>query len=224
MHVVRKARNIVRAILQSYGTANVKRSLWNSEFRGGRWDCLENTPTDCVYSYVEKYARNGSILDLGCGSGSTGNELAAAAYRSYAGVDISDAAIEKARRRTEENGRADRNTYCRSDIVSYVPIQQFDVILFRDSIYYVPRGRVRTMLDRYSKYLNDGGVFIVRISNGGAAYKSVVETIESGFDVVEKHVFCQPEAVVIVFRPDVGVGLGSQRKASSQQTGTAPRA
>src|SRR5688572_26259492 len=88
MHVARKARNVLRGLLQSYGPASVRRRLWNTEFAGGRWDCLASTPGDSVYAYVEKYAANGRILDLGCGSGSTGNELTETAYREYVRRDI----------------------------------------------------------------------------------------------------------------------------------------
>ena len=204
MYLPGRVQNILRGLLQAYGTKNVKRYLWNIEFSQGRWDCLDRTPLDCVYPYVEKYANGGSILDLGCGSGSTGNELDATTYRHYMGVDISDVAIEKARRRTEENGRAHQNRYAQSDVFSYVPTQQYDVILFRDSIYYIPWGKIKTMLDRYSKYLKEGGVFIVRMWNGSDKYNTIADTIEDNFEVVEKYLSDQPKAVVIIFRQGVG--------------------
>lgn len=199
MYLVRKLRNILRRLLQVYGTSNAKRWLWNTEFSGGRWDCLARTPGDCVYPYVEKYANNGSILDLGCGSGSTANELSATACRAYIGVDISDVAINKGRRRTEENGRADRNRFFQSDLFSYVPSQQFNVILFRDSIYYLPCKKIIRMLNRYSKYLKEGSVFIVRMT-WSDKYQEIVDTIESNFEVVEKRFHNQPKAIVLVFR------------------------
>ena len=90
-----------------------------------------------------RYASNGSILDLGCGSGSTGNELDPAAYERYVGVDISDVAIAKAQQRTEENRRTDRNSYRAVRHLQLRAEPAFDVILFRESIYYVPRGRSR---------------------------------------------------------------------------------
>src|SRR5437870_1451228 len=102
MYLLQKIRNVSRGLVQLYGTERMKRVLWNSEFSGGRWSCLDNTTGDCLYPYVEKYARNGNILDLGCGSGNTGVELDPAAYRHYTGVDISDAAVEQAKKRTEE--------------------------------------------------------------------------------------------------------------------------
>jgi SAM-dependent methyltransferase len=160
-----------------------------------------------VYGCIEKYANKGSILDLGCGSGSTGNELDATADGDYAGVDISDLANEMARRRAGENGRADKNNYLQADISDYVPTQQFNVILFRDSIYYVPRAKIKRMLDRYSQYLRERGVFTVRMCGVSGKDKTIVDTIESGFEVVEKDLSVQPNTVVIVFRRRKMLGL-----------------
>ncbi len=155
----------------------------------------------CVYPVIQKYATRGSILDLGCGSGSTGNELSLESYDQYTGVDISDAAIEKARTRTEQNHRADRNEFLQGDVFRYVPARTYDVIVFRDSIYYVPRAQVRPMLNRYSQYLTGRGVFIVRIANANDKYQAFVHTIEESFEVVEKAFSTHPDALVIVFRP-----------------------
>jgi 2-polyprenyl-6-hydroxyphenyl methylase/3-demethylubiquinone-9 3-methyltransferase len=197
-----KARGALRALLQAYGTRHIKQRLWDVEFAKGRWDCLDRTAGDCVYPYLERYANRGSILDLGCGSGSTGNELDPTAYDHYVGVDISDVAIVKAQERTEENRRTDRNRFRQSDIFSYVPDRSFDVILFRDSIYYVPRRQIKAMLHRYARYLKDGAVFIVRMADGDK-YQDIVETIETHFVVVDKHVADDPKAVVLIFRPAV---------------------
>jgi SAM-dependent methyltransferase len=195
-----KARSALRALLQAYGTGNVKKRLWDVEFSKGRWDCLDRTAGDCVYPYLERYAGHGSILDLGCGSGSTGNELDAAAYEQYVGVDISDVAIAKAQERTQANRRTDRNRYRQSDIFSYVPDQRFDVILFRDSIYYVPRRHIKTMLQRYAQYLEKDGVFIVRMADG-EKYQDIVAIIETTFAVVDRHEADDPKALVLIFRP-----------------------
>jgi hypothetical protein len=60
-------------------------------------------------------------------------------------------------------------------------------------------------LDRYSKYLRDGGVFIVRIAisqtAGTSRTKAMIGVMETEFDVEEK---CQDGEFgprVIVFRP-----------------------
>jgi len=200
MLLTRKVGNRLRGMLQVSGSKRIKSRLWDREFSCGRWDFLESTPGDCVYPYIEKYARNGRILDLGCGSGSTGNELDASRYREYIGVDISAVAIEKARTRTEENHRARQNRYVQSDIVGYVPTQDFDVILYRDSIYYVSRLQIVAMLHRYRRHLSPGGVFIVRMSNGTEKYSPIARMIEHHFDIVEQHVAEQSKTLVVVFR------------------------
>lgn len=209
LYATQKVGNVLRALLQAYGSRNIKRYLWNREFSQGRWDCLERSSRDPVYPYVAEYANNGSILDLGCGSGRTGTELDETKYRHYTGVDISDVAIEKARQRTEKNARADRNSYAQSDITSYVPTQQYDVILFKDSVYYIRWGQIKALLDRYSKYLKERGVFIVRMWHANDKYKPIMDTIEGNFEVVEKRFFDQPKPESQCIRPRGARGLNT---------------
>ena len=206
-----KVRNVLRGLLQRYGTENIKRRLWNHEYRRGRWNCLDSMADDCVYTHIENHAKKGSILDLGCGPGAVGTELNAAAYHSYNGVDICDVAIEKARSRAEENGRTGKNAYFQSDILSYVPKQCYDVIFFGDSIYYFSRQRITEILNRYSKYLKRDGVFIVRTWTMKDEHQTIVHNIENDFDVVERHPYAESRIVVIVFRP-----TGSRREGAKK--------
>ena len=201
-----RVRNKVRGLLLAHGTKRIKRSLWNAEYAGGRWDHLARTLGDCLYPRLEQYGNGGSILDLGCGSGNTGTELDANTYHDYTGVDISDVAIDKARERAEEDGRAEKTRYIQWDITSYEPTQRFDVILFRDSIYYVPRPKVKGMLDRYSKFLKRGGVFIVRLWTVKGKLRSTVDLLETNFEIVEKIVSGPSDTVVLVFRQRQVVG------------------
>jgi SAM-dependent methyltransferase len=200
LNFAQRVRNRVRGVLLARGPERIKRSLWNTEFARGRWDNLARTPGDCIYLPLQKYGNGGSILDLGCGSGNTGIELAANTYHDYTGVDISDVAIDIAKKRAEEDGRTDKNRYIQSDIFRYEPTQRFDVILFRDSIYYVPGPKVKGMLDRYLKFLKRGGVFIVRLWTGNGKYRSTVDFIEANFEIVEKTVSGPSDTVVLVFR------------------------
>src|SRR5580698_8032980 len=101
----------IQSALKSYGPSSLKRVLWNKEYSGDKWNFADNTLGDCVYPHLEKHAANGSILDLGCGTGNTANELAANAYQTYVGVDISEACLNKAIRRTRETGRTEKNRF-----------------------------------------------------------------------------------------------------------------
>jgi SAM-dependent methyltransferase len=206
MYIIGRSLRFMRGALASYGPSIVKKTIWDTEYSNGKWNFNDDTADDCLYPYLEEYARNGRILDLGCGSGNTANELRSSAYKSYVGVDISETALEKARRRSEENGRGQKTKFLRGDFVKYEPQQRFDVILFRESLYHVPLGNVKATLDRYAKHLGKGGVFIVRIAtieNGKekARPKAMLGEIERGFEILKKGRYGAQGATVVVFRP-----------------------
>jgi SAM-dependent methyltransferase len=207
MYIIDRTLRFTRGFLLSYGPSPIKRMFWDQEFASGKWNFIDNTAGDCVYSHLDRYAKNNSVLDLGCGPGNTANEMAPG-YRTYIGVDISEEALAKAKRRTGTNGRSDKNSFERGDFLSYVPPQQFEVILFREAMYHVPLGKVKPILDRFSKYLAESGVFIVRmylrdLENGKSKYRpmAMMDIIEKEFDVLEKSHYVDSGATVIVFRP-----------------------
>lgn len=197
---VKKVKDRFRDYLQTHGSTKTKQGLWDEEFANGRWDCLDSTEGDCVYPILEKWARGGSILDLGCGSGNTANELNLDAISAYTGVDISEAALAKARERTEQNGRTSKCRFVQGDVVTYQPSQKVDVLLFRESIYYIKRPQVRAVLTRYAQWLNEGGVFIARIWNGKGKLRVFAELIENEFQVVDEFREEASGAIVFVFR------------------------
>src|SRR2546428_13670880 len=105
-YLPKRVQRVVDArILKRWGKTSTKKSIGDEEFSSGQWDRLENTSDDPIYLFLEKYCSNGSILDLGCGSGNTGNEIDASKYGSYTGVDISKSAIQRALARSENNRR-----------------------------------------------------------------------------------------------------------------------
>lgn len=208
MPVTQRALDSMRGLLKRYGPSTLKKTLWDQEFGGAHWDFINSTSGDCVYPYLERHAHKGSILDLGCGPGNTASELASGTYEFYLGVDISEAALDKARRRTHENGRSLKNRFVQGDFVDYVPDQPFDIILFRESLYHVPLGRVKSTLDRYAGYLSASGVFIVRLKTLGSRDQrekhrpmAMLDVIAKEFAVLEQGEHGDLGSTVIVFRP-----------------------
>lgn len=204
MDIKRRPFTFLRSIVKSYGPSKLKKTLWDEEFVGGKWDFIDNTAGDCVYPFLEKYANKGAILDLGCGPGNTANELAIEAYCTYVGVDISEAALEKGNKRSLANNRGDKNSFIQGDFINYVPTQQFDLILFRESMYHVPISKIKPMLDGYSQYLRERGVFVVRMDITGGKLgrpRAMVGVIEREFEIAEKQDFPESGGTVIVFRP-----------------------
>ncbi len=209
MYIVNRTLRFARGFVLSYGPSAVKKQLWDKEYSGTKWDFINNTVGDCVYPYLEKHANNGNILDLGCGPGNTANELAANVYHSYIGVDISEAALAKAVKRTQENGRSGKNSFAHSDFLEYEPTQEFDIILFRESMYHIPYGQVLPILRKFSKHLKSTGVFIVRLYAGDhrlgvikTRVTAKIDLIKREFKIVESRQFDLPALPnVLVFRP-----------------------
>jgi SAM-dependent methyltransferase len=208
MDLAKRVIGMMQSGLKSYGPSNLKRKMWDAEYSSDKWDFADNTLGDCVYGHLEKHARNGSILDLGCGT-NTGNELAEQCYRRYVGTDISEVCLNKARTRTKEIGRAAKNDFVVADFMTYEPNEKFDVILFRESMYHVPMNKIKETLDRYAKYLTDDGVFVIRMATSGPDGKTkarpaaMFDIIEREFKVVEKglHEKAGSKATVLVVRP-----------------------
>jgi SAM-dependent methyltransferase len=196
---MKKVRNVLRKIVQRYGPPVVKRALWDREFARGKWNCLERFGTDPIYPHLEQHARQGHILDLGCGPGTTANELSPAVYQTYTGVDISEVALQTARRRSKEHGRGERHKYVQADLSSYEPTGSYDVILLGDSIYYLPPKSRPSVLTRYATHLTPSGVFIIKV-NGMPKHYPIVLMIDETFNVVEK-TFYQPDVYVLTCRP-----------------------
>jgi 2-polyprenyl-3-methyl-5-hydroxy-6-metoxy-1,4-benzoquinol methylase len=213
VYIVDRTARFVRGFLLSYGPSNVKKHFWDKEYSEEKWAFAYNTVGDCVYPHLERHTPNGSILDIGCGAGNTATEMSDR-YRSYLGVDISEAALAKARRRSRECGRQDKNRFECHDFLTYTPTDKYDVILFRESMYHVPLGKVKATLDRYSVYLEDDGVFVVRLyaSSGHCADRkdkhrpaTMLTIMETEFDVLEKARYDVPgQPTVMVFRPKHG--------------------
>jgi SAM-dependent methyltransferase len=194
-----KLRNVVLTRLKAWGPSRLQRFAWNREFADGHWDFIDSTADDCIYGFLARHARGGTILDLGCGAGNTGTELDASCYRQYVGVDISDVAVEKALARTLRAGRADKNSYVQGDVVSYVPERKFDVILFRESIWYIQKARIGELLARYRGHLRSNGVFIVRIFDR-LLRADIVELVRAQFDILEERALPEARDIVLVFR------------------------
>ena len=203
MNVFCRAKNGLRGLLHRHGTEAMKRWMWNKEFSSGRWMCLDSMSNDCVISHINAHARGGSILDIGCGPGTIGEAIDPAAYRQYLGVDISDVAVEKARKKSSRPN----NVYAQGDMRTFKPSGTFDLIFFGDSLYYFSLPSAKEILVRYSSYLNEGGVFVMRCWVATDRSRAIVTLIESDYEVIEKKWYPYREPMLVtVFKPNIGQG------------------
>jgi len=66
MYVTRRVWEISRGLIHRYGTERLKKRLWNRDYSRGRYGYCSSTG-DFLYSFLVEHARDGRILDLGCG-------------------------------------------------------------------------------------------------------------------------------------------------------------
>jgi SAM-dependent methyltransferase len=197
-------RRISSAIRKRWGNQSAKQSAWDSEYSSGKWSYTRSSNNkeadDPIYGCLEKHGAGGSILDLGCGGGMTALEMKNN-FGEYLGVDVSEVAVEKARSvLSKEADRAEKIQFMVSDIFTFEPPHGFSVILFRESIYYVPHRQIKGMLERYMAHLLPGGVLIVRLCDG-LRYKGIVKVLEKEFDGEKVFTASDSRMCIIVCSP-----------------------
>jgi len=131
---------------------------WNYQYAVGKWDKLKNEQPRIAATalLLTRHVRPGRVLEIGCGEALLQQQLDPADYLGWVGVDISDVAIQRAQAFANENVR-----YLLADMETLDPGGKFGAIVFTESIYYA--ADCARLLERYSRFLNPGGVFIISI-------------------------------------------------------------
>ncbi|MGA2226608.1 MAG: class I SAM-dependent methyltransferase [Syntrophobacteraceae bacterium] len=184
----------MHAVLKRWGNSTVRKRIWDQEYGEGHWLDSEHIERPSICDLIDKYLPNrGTLLDLGCSDGLIARTQCG--LGKYTGVDVSKIAIEAARKATDKNKMNACEWVC-SDISTFVPSCNADVILFRYSLYYLKKHEVGMTLKRYRRYLSGNGVFIVVMDNP-KRHKWVADLIRKNFDIIE---LIDDNPVVLVFR------------------------
>jgi len=176
-----------------FGTSPLRRRSFDEYYKSGRWDCLDVDHSEEMVRLVEKYARGGRILDMGCGTGILASRLADDSYEYYRGIDASSEAIDRARKRASK-----KIGFEVGDIQNYRCDESFDVIVFEDSLYYVPFFR-RRLLKRYARRLRPDGVFVVTVAHP-ERFARMIRMIRRNFEMLEDRVSPKGKRAYLVFR------------------------
>lgn len=114
------------------------------------------------------------ILDLGCGDGTIGIFLAGLGYR-YLGIDISEAAIERARQRSAEAGADAGFRVANAMDPDALPADGFDVVVDCYCFHMlVVDAHRENYLRNVRRAMRDGGYFILFGSHDPEAYEGPV--------------------------------------------------
>lgn len=137
-------------------------ALWNRQYEKGRWEyLLQGTPNlgHIVWRIMREYELRGEskplrILDVGCGNGAVPFFLTKTTVPfTYFGTDVSDTAIEQAKRVFPEG------EYERTDMLHPMSrVDAVDVLIFNEVLYY---GDCLQTLRAHKSLLAEGGIVVV---------------------------------------------------------------
>jgi SAM-dependent methyltransferase len=179
--------------LTRYAGSAMRRCSFDQYYKSGRWDYLDSDHSEEMVKIVEKYANKGRILDMGCGPGILVGLLNPGSFEYYRGVDASSQAIAMARKRASE-----KVNFELGDIQSYKCEDDFDLIVFEESLYYAPFFRYQ-LLKRYARRLRPEGVFIVTVADPNR-FRRMIRMIRKKFPIVEDRYFKNSSRLLLVFR------------------------
>lgn len=131
---------------------------------------------------------------MGCGTGILASRLADDSFSYYRGVDASSEAIALAEKR-----HTHKVEFEIGDVQSYEFQDDFDLVVFEESLYYVPFFRHR-LLNRYARRLRPGGVFVVTVADP-RRFAGMIRMIRSRFQIVEDRSAPGGRRLYLVFRP-----------------------
>lgn len=134
---------------------------WDSEYASGKWDFLGAIPEDAhkaiIASYMDRVKPDGRVLDVGCGPGNLSVVLRKFGYRSYLGIDVSQAAIDRASQYADDSTR-----FLIVPGEHFETPERFDTIIFNESLNYF--SNPADTLERYSRLHAKDGVFVISMS------------------------------------------------------------
>ncbi len=133
-----------------------KRFSWNYKYAIGKWDYMgdESDRYNMIVRIIRDCKVNKpKILDLGCGYGALNKYLSKDDYSYYLGIDLSDNAIDKARKQNFFE-----TEFKVADIQKFIPKIKFDIIIFNEVLFYLDDEMKE--VNRYANYSLEKGFFI----------------------------------------------------------------
>jgi SAM-dependent methyltransferase len=180
-----------RALTKRVGPSWLRARAWSWEFRHGHWTQLEHLDDRALYEVVVSHLTGGRLLDLGCGNGTVRCELPVGALQRYVGVDLSGEALRQTRARAEQLPRLPLgDELFEGDIADPGVLEQvggpYDVVLLRESIYYLRVDQVGDLLHALAARLADAGVIVVKVHDRDR-YADHLEAVRASRPIVAEH-------------------------------------
>lgn len=176
-----------------FGPMRLRSLAFDEKYRSGAWN-FRGESSDHLPCVILKYLRNGDLLILGCGGASILESFEPDTFSSVLGLDLSEEAVRMASRFARKN-----ISFRTGDMVTFECPRDYDVILFSESLNYVPTSQQEKVLKNLAKHLKGGGVIVVTLAQS-TRYHAIIELIRSRFEIVEDRRFSGSERHLLVFR------------------------
>lgn len=183
----------VHYLVTRFGPARLRSLAFDEKYRRGDWN-YNGESSDELSTTIRKHMHGGDLLIMGCGGASILASFKPSAFSSVLGLDLSAEAVRLANRFTCRNIR-----FQVEDMVTFQCSKEYDVILFSESLYYVPKTQQEGLLKRLAGHLKPEGVFIVTLAQA-KRYHTIIELIRGSFLVIEDCKFANSERHLLVFR------------------------
>lgn len=172
----------VRLGLLTYRPVEVVDAVgWNKAYEAGSWGRLADPTEAARYSmltgYLQLIGGDPDILDVGCGEGLLRTHLADRAFRRYVGVDVSTAAVERAK------GLCDERTEFVVAPEPHVGLGSFDVVVCNEMLYFIDSPQ--TLLNTIRVVLRPGGSLLSSNWRHGGDI-ALHRMIDRNFDLVDR--------------------------------------
>lgn len=147
-----------RVYLRSIRQLGMKKLSWDKQFETAV-SCYGPRSENTI-ARVQDLCRGGRLLEFGCGEGDLPFALSEGAFSSYAGFDISEVAIGRARQKTTTSGRGNIR-FERCDIESWEGNDIASLIVAEECLYYLSTIEVERFLLRCAHCLSSEGSILV---------------------------------------------------------------
>jgi len=177
-----------------FGWRKLRSLAFDEKYRAGDWN-FRTDGTGELAAVIRRYLRAGDLLIMGCGGASILEGVEASGLNSALGIDISEEAIRLASRFASA-----RIAFRLADMETFQCPHPYDVILFSESLNYVPATRQMPLLKRLAEQLKPGGALVVTFAQA-KRYADILERIRRNFAVLEDRPFPGAKRHLLVFCP-----------------------
>lgn len=181
----------IHYLVTKLGSPKLRSLAFDEKYRQGHW--RHSDSVDELVAIIHRYLRGGDLLIMGCGGASVLESVELQDLKSALGIDLSQEAIRLASRFA-----SDKVSFQLADMVTFECPHPYDLILFSESLYYVPVASQESLLRRLAAHLKPGGVFLVTFAQA-KRYKNMINGIRRNFAVIEDRTFSGSTRHLIVF-------------------------